>query len=256
MPKPNIQIIDTDAKTIGDYGFCGFRNATQEGYKRKIDWLTRRFAEGMKFKVLHVPGEGAVGFIEYTPGEYTWRPIEAPGYLVVHCIMIHRKAYKGKGYGALLVEECLKDAKRRKTHGVAVVTSGGTWMASPGLFLRSGFASVDTAPPSFELLVKRLHEAPVPKFKKGWDRTLRRYESGLTIIQSDQCPCVANSTKDILAACKDLHVRPTVVELKNGRQARAAPSAYGIFNIVYDGKLVADHPISATRFRTIMRRVM
>jgi hypothetical protein len=42
-----IEIIDTGADNIGDYGFCGFKNIKQEGDKRKTDWLKKRFSEGM-----------------------------------------------------------------------------------------------------------------------------------------------------------------------------------------------------------------
>ena len=94
------------------------------------------------------------------------------------------------------------------------------------------------------------------KFKQGWDRTLGKYRRGLTIITSDQCPCIAKCLDDILQACKALGIRPRVVELKNSREARAAPSAYGVFNVIYDGRVVAEHPISGTRFRGIMRKLL
>jgi L-amino acid N-acyltransferase YncA len=249
-----IEIIDTCASTVGDHGFCGFRDAAHEGYKRKTDWLKKRFVEGLKFKVLQVDGVDA-GMIEYIPGEHTWRPVEAAGYMVIHCIMIEKKRFKGKGYGSRLVADCVADAKRAGMAGVAVVTSRGTWMASADLFLRCGFECVDTAPPSFKLLAKKWRPAPSPTFKTGWGRTLRTYGSGLTIIKTDQCPCIAKCTDDILQACKTLRIRPKVVELKTGRQARNAPSAYGIFNVIYDGKIVAEHPISGTRFLNIMRKL-
>jgi GNAT superfamily N-acetyltransferase len=249
-----IEIIDTNATNIGDHGFCGFSDPNHEGHRRKASWLRARFAEGMRFKVLRVDGEDA-GMIEYIPGERTWRPVAAAGYMVIHCIMIHRKKYKGKGYGALLVEDCLTDAKQTKMRGAAVVTSGGTWMAGGGVFLRSGFECVDTARPSFELLAKKLRAGPSPKFRRGWNRTLGQYGSGLTIIKSDQCPCIAKCTEDILQVCKTLRIRPKVVELQNATQARAVPSAYGIFSVIHDGQVLADHPISATRFRTLMRRI-
>jgi N-acetylglutamate synthase-like GNAT family acetyltransferase len=249
-----IKIIDTDATNICDYGFCGFRNPELEGYRRKANWLKKRFAEGMKFKVLQVNGEDA-GMIEYTPGESTWRPVKAAGYMVIHCIMINKKKYKGKGYGALLVEESVKDAKKAKMDGVVVVTSDGTWMAGKDLFIRCGFESVDTAPPSFALMVRKLRKAPSPRFEAGRDRSLRKYASGLTIIKSDQCPCIAKCTNDILQVCRELQIHPRIVELTNGSQARNAPSAYGIFNIVYNGDLVADHPISGTRFKNIVKKI-
>lgn len=163
-------------------------------------------------------------------------------------------AYKGKGYGLRLVEECLTDARRARMAGVAVVTSSGTFMVKSDIFLRCGFERVDTAPPSFELLARRLRKAPRPRFKTGWDRTLREHASGLTILKSDQCPYIAKCTVDILGACKALGIRPKVVELKTGSQARKAPSGYGIFNVLYAGEVVAEHPISGTRFRNIMRK--
>ncbi len=250
-----IGIIDTNAATICDHGFCGFKDPRKEGHKRKTAWLKKRFAEGLKFKVLQVDGADA-GMIEYIPGEHTWRPVEAAGYMVIHCVMIAKKEYKGKGYGLRLVEECLADAKRARMHGLAVVTSSGTWMASRGVFVRSGFECVDTAPPSFELLARKLRKAPSPKFKQGWDRTLRKYRSGLTIIKSDQCPCIAKCADDIEQACKTLGIRPQFVELRTGREARNAPSAYGVFNVIYNGKVVAEHPVSGTRFLNIMRRLL
>ncbi len=248
-----IEIIDTNAATICDHAFCGFKDPGNEGHRRKTAWLKKRFAEGLKFKVLQVDGEDA-GMVEYVPGEHAWRPVDASGYMVIHCLMINKKKHKGKGYGLRLVEECLADAKRARMAGVAVVTSSGTWMAGSDVFLRRGFECVDTAPPSFALLAKRLRKAPPPKFRTGWDETLREHASWLTIITSDQCPGIAKCTGDILRACKTLGIRPKVVELETGSQAREAPSGYGIFNVIYGGKVVAEHPISGTRFLNIMRK--
>lgn len=250
---PSLEIIDTDASTICGHNFCGFKDTANEGYRSKVKWLKKRFTEGLKFKVLQVNGVDA-GIIEYGPGDQTWRPIDAVDYLVIHCIMINKRNFKGRGYGRRLIEDCLNDAKRANKAGVAVVASRGSWMAGPDLFQRCGFECVDTAPPSFQLLAKRFRAAPSPKFKRGWDRTLGKHGSGLTIITSSQCPCLAKFTADILDICDAMHVKPKVVELRTGAQARKAPSPYGIFNIVYDGKLLAEHPISGARFRNILQK--
>ena len=251
-----IQIIDTNADNICDYPLCGYKNIKQEGYKRKTDWVKERFKEGMKVKILHSSGDGSVGMIEYVPGEHAWRAVEAEGYMLIHCLFIMPKKLKGKGYGALLVDECLKDAKRKKMHGVAVVTRKGTWMASKELFLKNGFEVVDTAPPDFELLAKRFKKsAPSPKFKGDWERRLRKHDKGLTIIRSDQCPYVAKALREISeTAQKTYGFKPRIVELKSSKQAQSAPSPFGVFSIILDGKLVADHPISNTRFVNIMKK--
>ena len=249
----DIEIIDTNAGNIHNYEFCGYKDAKQEGYRRKVDWLKQRFNEGMKFKVLYSDSQGAFGFIEYMPGEYTWRAVEAEGYMVIHCIANYYRENREKGYGTLLVEESVKDAAKENMHGVAVVTRKGTWMAGKELFLRNGFEVVDAAPPDFELLVRRFVAAPLPKFKGDWEKRLSQYGPGLTIIQSDQCPYVAKAIKEIpKTAEEEYNIKPETVELKNCQEAQNAPSAFAIFGIVYKGKLVTDHPISNKRFMNIM----
>lgn len=252
-----VEVIDTDADNISQYGFCGYKNIKQEGYRRKIEWLQQRFSEGMKFKVLFSAEQGSVGCIEYVPGEYNWRGVEAAGYMVIHCIVIMKRDYKGKGHGSLLVEECLRDAKRERMRGVAVVTSTGTWMAGKELFLKKGFEEVDAAPPGFELVVKKLKKgAAAPKFKGDWQERLKPYSKGLTIVGSDQCPYIVKSVKEIGEAARTQYgLKARVIELSDCEQAQNAPCAYGVFSLVYDGVLIADHPISRTRFSNIMNKL-
>ncbi len=126
----NIEIIDTNAENILKYGVCGYKNIKRDGYPEKIEWLKDRYPECMKIKSLYSNKDGTQGMIEYIPGEYFWRPVKASGYMFSHCIFVgFKRAYKGKGYGSLLVDECLKDAKRGNMHGVAVVTRSGAFMA-------------------------------------------------------------------------------------------------------------------------------
>ena len=249
-----VEVVDATPENVCTFGFCGFKNPAHGGHRRKVDWLKRRFAEGMRFKVLQAPDDGSVGFIEYMPGTHAWRPVDAPGYFVIHCVMIYNKKYKEQGFGSMLLTRCLEDAQQSDASGVAVVTSKGTWMAGPELFTLHGFVCVDSAPPSFELLARKCNEdAPDPKFKSGWDEQLKSYGPGIVILRSDQCPCVDKAVREILDMCQDLDLPAQVVELENAEQAQAVPSAYGVFNVIYDGLLVADHPISKTRFRNILK---
>ena len=131
-----VEIIDTNLDNILRYGICGYKDLKQEGLRRKIDWLKDRFREGMKVKTLYSDVDGTQGMIEYLPGEYSWRPVIADGYMFVHCIFVgFKRDYKGKGYGSLLVGECLKEARERSMNGVAVVTRGGPFMAGKELFV-------------------------------------------------------------------------------------------------------------------------
>ena len=112
-----------------------------------------------------------------------------------------------------------------------------------------------TAHPDFELLVKQFDTSSPPKFPRDWEQRRNQYGSGLVIIRSDQCPYITKSVKEITeTAEKRCGITPNVVELKNYKDAQSAPSAFAVFEIIYDGKLVADHPISNTRFMNIMNK--
>ena len=253
----NIEIIDVNSKNISKYGFYCVREPKHVGYQAKLNWCKKRFAEGLKLKLLYSTSEKkAVGFIEYVPGEHAWRGVDAKGYEFIHCILLMLNKYKKKGYATKLLNECIKDAQDEKTNGVAVVTRKGVWMAGNDLFLKNGFEVVDQAPPDFELLVKKFKKnAPTPKFKGDWEKRLGKYKKGLFIIHSGQCPYIAKSVIEMTQTAKKKYdINPKVVELKNPREAQAVPNPFGTFSIIYNGKLVADHPISNTRFINILKK--
>jgi GNAT superfamily N-acetyltransferase len=254
-----MEIVDTNWANIRKYGICGYKNIKREGYLEKINWLKDRFLEGMKIKTLYSDKDGTQGMIEYIPGDYCWRPVEAKGYMFIHCIFVgFKRTYQGKGYASLLVNECLKDAREKNMHGIATVTRKGSFMADKDLFLKNDFNVVDTMPPDFELLVKRFNEnAPTPKFKKDLEKRLSHYKEGLTIIRADQCPYTVKNVREISATAKEeFGLKPNIVTLKNYQEAQKSPCAFGIFCIILNGKLIAHHPISKRRFTNIMNGIM
>ena len=245
------EVVDTNADNIGGCGICRYKSGKNEGRRRKLDWLKKRYAEGLRFKVLRSREFGDIGMIEYAPGSHAWRPVEAEGYFVIHCLMVNRK-HLGKGLGALLLDSCLRDAKKSKCRGVAVVTSSDSFMAGSDLFIKAGFVSVESSPP-YELLAKKFKKgAPDPRFIVERERVLKRYKKGLTILAADQCPMVPKCVKDIAEASGALGLKTKVVRVRSAKQSRELPTPYGVFSIVYDGKLIAERPISARRFTNIM----
>ena len=95
----NIEIIDVDSKNISQYGFYCVQDSKHVGYQAKLNWCKKRFAEGLKLKLLYsTPEKKAVGFIEYVPGEFAWRGVDAKGYEFIHCILLMLNKYKNKGY--------------------------------------------------------------------------------------------------------------------------------------------------------------
>ncbi len=253
-----VQIIDTSMDNILDFGVCGYKSIKREGFPQKVAWLKDRFDEGLKLKTLHSVSDGTQGMIEYLPGEYCWRPVEASGYMFIHCVFSgFKKGYKNKGYGSMLLEECLKDAQKENAYGIAVVTRKGPFMANRSLFLKHGFEVADTAPSDFELMVKKMkRNAPVPRFKGDWEDRRNRYNKGLTIIRADQCPYTVKNVNEISElAQKEYGLKPAIINLANYKEAQESPCAFGTFCMLYDGKVVAEHPISKGRFANIMKQI-
>jgi ribosomal protein S18 acetylase RimI-like enzyme len=237
----DVEVVAVDATNVAEQGFfCRKSKRKSEGNRRKLNWLNQRFSEGMKIKILYEHGR-SVGFIEYIPGEFAWRAVKAKGYMVIHCLWVVGKS-KGKGYGSRLLNECMEDARKMQKHGVVMVTSSRVWLAGKELLLKHGFEPVDEAPPSFELLARKFGDAPPPAFPRDWDKRSAHYGSGLTVIRSDQCPYIDDAAKTFLEAAGEMGLQARVVELENCQEVQgSAPSAYGVFNVVYEGKLLTYH---------------
>ena len=250
--NPNPIIIDVNEENISQYPPTCFLNPNNVGYQIKAEWLKQRFSEGLKIKLLYLENDKKChGFIEYVSGEYAWRAVEAKDYLFIHCIWVSPNKFKNKGYGALLVEECIKDAEKQGKAGVAVIASEGPFMAKKELFLKNGFNEVQESG-VFTLLVKQLRKAAEPKFK-DCENQLSHYK-GLNIAYSNQCPWVARFMSELGEIIEKKGLKIDIVELKTPEQAQEAPSIYAVFNMVNDGKLLADHYISNTRFLNIVNK--
>jgi hypothetical protein len=233
------EIITVTAQNVETTGFfCYMSKKKSEGYGRKLSWLKDRFGEGMQIKLLKLPERG---FIEYILGEHAWRPVHADGYLFIHCLWVVGKS-KGKGFATALLDTGMAEAKRLKMKGVAMVTSEKVWMPGRRILEKQGFECVDTAPPAFSLMVKKLGNHPSPTFAGNWEEKARAFGKGLTVIRSDQCPYIVDATDTAVATAAKAGVKSRVVEIKTRKDLlRLSPSAYGVFGLVLDGRLLSYH---------------
>jgi hypothetical protein len=250
-------LVDVDASTFAALPCCGIRSSAHPGRADKCRWLGSNSGCGLRAKTLMTPEGAPVGYIEYLPGEFAWRGVDAAGYLFIHCLWMHSKVNQRKGWGALMVDACVRDAKSAHLRGVAVMVREGPWLADRRLFLRNGFASVDTAPPDYELLVRKLKRgAANPAIRRPREFHLERYGKGLTIVRCAQCPYNAKFTADIAAAAvTEFHLTPAIHELSTYTDAQDGPTPYAVFAVIYNGRLLADHQISRTRFRNIIKKL-
>ncbi len=241
-----------DASNVDRYGFFCYKSKPKTaGYRQKREWLEKTLPEGLRLKIIY-EGSRSVGFIEYAPGEYSWRAVQASGYIVIHCMWVVGSG-KGKGYGQRLLELVMSEAESLGMYGVVMVSSSSTWLARKGFFLHQGFELVDQAPPSFELLVKRFGHGPVPSFPRDWDERINRIPGGLVVYHSGQCPYHAMFVSSLTNAAGQLGLPYQEVELKTHWEARTlSPSVYGVFGVVYNGKLLSYRPIGGRTLRQMI----
>lgn len=247
-----MEIVSLTPENYADRGCPCFLNPKHESHLKKLAWLKDCFTEGFTIKLLLVENEKRpIGFIEYVPGEFAWRAVDATDYMFIHCIWVNPNKYKEKGNGSLLVDECIKDAEKQGKIGVAVITSSGPYMASKDLFIKNKFEHTGQDD-RFELLVKQFKKGSLPTFR-NWRKQLSCY-NGLHIVYSKQCPWVARSITELSKIAQENNLDLTITELTTAKEAQNAPSIYATFTLIYNGKMYSDHYLSNTRFLNILKK--
>lgn len=258
--ETDIKIIDVTPNKIVDYGVCGYKDIRKhKEIRNKIDWFEKYYDKGLRMKVLFSDSGGYQGMLEYLPGEFAHRPVNASGFMFIHCMFIGlKKEFKGKGYGSLILNTCIEEARKQKMKGVAVVTRKGSFMASKDIFVKNGFDIVDKVKPDFELLVLKFDDLfDTPSFKKDVFEDLTKYKKGLTIMRSPQCPYTEKNVNAIIKKAKEMfNLKADLIDVKDAGTAQKVPSPFGTFCIIYNGEVITHHPISNKRFENIMNKLI
>lgn len=119
------------------------------------------------------------------------------------------------------------------------------------IFLKKGYTTISECGKD-QLMVKQFKEGTLPSIN-NWKDELEKCK-GLTVIYSRQCPWVARFMEEVKPILVKESLEPTVIEIRIAKQVQNAPSLYGVFNLIYNGKLLADRYISTTRFLNIVRK--
>ena len=248
---PKTHIVEVTADNISQHpqAIC-FINPKHEFYPKKIEWLQDQFENGLRIKLLYLEEEKRpIGFIEYVPGEYCWRSVNAKGYMFIHCLWTNGKKYQHRGFGTLIIKEVEKDAKGML--GVCLVVSDKSFMANKEIFIKNGYSIVSESGKD-QLIAKQFKKGPLPSIN-DWENKLKQYK-GLTFIYSKQCPWVARFIEEVKPVLKEKHLNPRIIHLNNAAEAQRAPSLYSVFNLIHDGTLLTDRYISTTRFLNIIKK--
>lgn len=263
------KIIEINADNLKDYDlFCKKSQKNKPGYQSKEKWIRERFKEGLKIQLLMVDetksGTTSRGFIEYIPGEYSWRGIKADDYMVIHCIWVVGR-HKGKGSGSKLLEKCIKDAKKANKAGVAVVVTSRTWLPKKEIFIKRGFKVVDEFPPYLSLLVKKFDDdTPNPSFilHQGSDILMNLgavglahpNKDGLSIYYTSQCPYIYDVVSMLEDISKEIKVPFQAISLNVRREVLACPHPIGTSAIFYKGAFLTYTFDTRKRFLKLLEK--
>jgi GNAT superfamily N-acetyltransferase len=247
-----ISILDVTAENVSEVGIYCIKDKKSPGYIAKVEWFKDKINKGLKIKIAKDGKGKQVGFIEYIPSELAWRPIKADNYLFIQCIAIFVKTAKEKGIGSLLIQQCEQEAKENHKSGICAMSSDGPWIANKTLYEKNKFTIADKLD-RFQLMVKSFDKTQKTPCFIDWTKYKSEY-SGWHLVYSDQCPWHEKSITDIQLSAIDNGIELTVKKLKTPKEAQSAPSGFGTFSLIKDGKLLADHYISRTRFENILRQ--
>lgn len=245
---PTVRVISITPDNVDELGIHCVASRKHAGRRRKVEWFKKHYASGLRILMLH-DGKGSIGFIEYAPGESVWRAIEAPGFLVIHCIWVKAS---GQGHASRLIDSVVVEAGRRRLAGVVALASEGTWCIGPEIFLKNGFSITQRQPP-FQLCVRLLVDEcePEPRFSS---RELTGDEGSLVLRYSGQCPYVGKCLDELPDEAAAQGVVLELVEIAEAGDARRSPTPYGVVSLALGSKVLADHAISRTRFRNILKK--
>ncbi len=213
----------------------------EAGVMAKKAWLADRMAEGLVFRKLDVRGKV---FIEYMPGESAWRPIVAPGWLVIHCLWVSGR-YQKQGHGRALLQSCLDDARSQGRHGVVVAVGAKKrpFLGDRRFFEHHGFEEVDRAG-AFRLLAHGVagETGPTPRFTDAVHTGQRPAYQGTFVARFDaQCTFnahwAAQVVDDLARAGHDAEVR----QVTSREEALTMASPLGTYGLERDGALACHH---------------
>lgn len=246
-------IITVDINNIDDEHIC-CAIADKKGENcvgsKKI-WLKERFKDGLVFKKLNERGKV---FIEYIPAEKAFAPIIADNYMYINCFWVSGK-FKGNGYGNMLLEECVADAKEKGKDGLVVLSSKKKkpFLSDPNYLKYKGFKVCDSAEPFFELLYLPFKEhVIIPKFRTCAKKGVIN-EMGVVLYYSNQCPHTDKYVSIIEKSAIESGIDFKHIKINTVEEAQNVPSPFTTYSLFINGKFQTNEILTEKKFLKTMK---
>ena len=229
----NTDFINLTAGNLANEHLCCIIRSKKfhPGIDAKRQWLSDRLSEGHVFRKLNAK---ATVFIEYAPLETAWVPITGNNYYYIYCLWV-LGSYKGKGYGKLLMEYCLADAREKGKSGICMLGAKKqkAWLSDQSFAKEFGFRAVDTTSNDYELLALSF-DGTTPEFTQN-ARNPGIGNEELTIYYDMQCPYIYQSIEMIKQYCEVHGVPVSLIQVNTLQKAKELPCVFNNWAVFYKG---------------------
>jgi ribosomal protein S18 acetylase RimI-like enzyme len=221
-----------------------------KGIDAKRQWLSERLKEGHVFRKLNAK---ATVFIEYAPLETAWVPIIGDNYYYLYCLWVSGSC-KGEGYGEMLMEYCLADAKEKGKSGVCMLGAKKqkAWLSDQSFAKKFGFEVVDATENGYELLALSF-DGTTPKFAES-AKNQKIENTELTIYYDMQCPFVYQTIEMIKQYCEMHDVPVSLIQVDTLQKAKELPCVFNNWAVFYKGYFETVNLLDVNYLKRILKK--
>lgn len=249
----NTEFVNVTSANLSEEHLCCIIRTRKphQGVEAKRKWLRERLGEGHVFRKLN---EKATVFIEYAPLETAWVPIVGDNFYYIYCLWATGN-HKGKGYGKLMMDYCIADAKAKGKSGICMLGAKKqkAWLTDQSFAKKFGFEVVDTTDNGYELLALTF-DGTVPNFAYN-AKKLEIDHHELSIYYDMQCPYVYQNVEIIKQYCETNTIPVSFIEVDTLQKAKELPCVFNNWAVFYKGKFeTVNLLLDVTNLKRILKK--
>lgn len=249
----NTEFVNVTSANLSEEHLCCIIRTRKphQGVEAKRKWLRERLGEGHVFRKLN---EKATVFIEYAPLETAWVPIVGDNFYYIYCLWTTGN-HKGKGYGKLMMDYCIADAKAKGKSGICMLGAKKqkAWLTDQSFAKKFGFEVVDTTDNGYELLALTF-DGTVPNFAYN-AKKLEIDHHELSIYYDMQCPYVYQNVEIIKQYCETNTIPVSFIEVDTLQKAKELPCVFNNWAVFYKGKFeTVNLLLDVTNLKRILKK--
>ncbi len=221
---------------------------SHSGVELKRAWLSERIKEGHVLRKLNIK---APVFIEYAPLESAWVPIVGDNFYYIYCLW---SEMKGNGYGKMLMEYCIEDAKAKGKSGLCMLGSikQKAWLSNQNFAKKFGFEVVDSTDGGYELLAFSF-DGTIPAIAQNAKSEVIENEE-LTIYYDMQCPFINERILSIEQYCSLNDIPLVLRQVDTLQKAKELPCVFNNWAAFYKGKFQTVNLLDVSSLMRILKK--